>query len=275
MKFEKDQRYRMPVFFGAMLGPRQFPERYVDPTNSPRRVVASWTQQVDGARLKSLLPEGFSTWGAPRIIMEIQSLTEVSWLAGRGYNTFGVKVPVTFNARHREMHGNLLLILWEDQADPIITGREELGFSKVFCDISGIEANQDKISVSASWFDFEFFRLDAKFEDGANSLEQNNDNGKAPEGVFHYKYFPKTNVLGEAAVSEVTFTPAADPYTRLISRRSGSGSYEFRQSRWEDLPTLHHIVEFFVSLGVSGDAEITLTETRGGKNLNDTVSLSR
>src|SRR5699024_6925486 len=181
--------------------------------------------------LAPLLPTGFSLWGAPRLILEVQSLLEVDWLAGRGYNTFGIKVPVRYQAAKREVFGHLLLVLWENQADPIITGREELGFAKLFCDISTIDPRQKNLSVRCSWFGFEFFHLDVCLDEDSASPSMEDD-GTPPEGVMHYKYLPSTNVPGKSAVHETTLTPAENPNARLISRHSGHGRYGRKQGRW-------------------------------------------
>ena len=56
-------------------------------------------------------------------------MKEIAWLAGRGYNTLGVSFPATFTGEEDEVTGNFLTVLWENLTDPIITGREELGFA--------------------------------------------------------------------------------------------------------------------------------------------------
>ena len=41
-------------------------------------------------------------------------------------------LPVSM-AEKGVVEGNLLLVMWENHADPIITGRGRLGYSKIFC----------------------------------------------------------------------------------------------------------------------------------------------
>ena len=57
-------------------------------------------------------------------------MKEIEWLAGRGYNTLGVSFPAVFEGEVDRATGSLLTVLWENLTDPILTGREELGFSK-------------------------------------------------------------------------------------------------------------------------------------------------
>ena len=63
-------------------------------------------------------------------IKVLEELVDV--LAGHGYNLTGVSVPTRFHGEKGVVEGNLLLVMWENHADPIITGREQLGYSKIF-----------------------------------------------------------------------------------------------------------------------------------------------
>jgi hypothetical protein len=200
----------------------------------------------------------------------VQTLKAIDWLAGRGYNTFGVKVPVEYDSAAGQRRGHLLTVLWENQADPIITGREDLGFSKLYCDIPDVPADARQFEIACSWFGFEFFRL------WVNEVAEQptaTPSGSAPEGVFHYKYFPRTGEPGAADTAQVTFTPAANPNARLISRQAGYGRFEFIRGRWQDLPTLCHVVDFFGALELNDFSTVTIVHTEGGKDLGDTVNL--
>ena len=81
------------------------------------------------------MPPGFSLRYPNIVCLSFIYSTEVEWLAGRGYNLFGVTVPATYNGQQDVVDGDLQLVLWENMADPIITGREDLGFAKVYCEL--------------------------------------------------------------------------------------------------------------------------------------------
>ena len=82
-------------------------------------------------QLEQLLPPGFFLDKEPLITVTASYIKEIEWLAGRGYNTLGVSFPVEFSGNKDKARGNFLLVLWENLTDPILTGREELGFSKM------------------------------------------------------------------------------------------------------------------------------------------------
>ena len=64
-----------------------------------------------------------------------ENMKEIEWLAGRGYNTMGVTFPVHYEGKKDRAAGPLLTVLWENLTDPILTGREQLGFSKIYCEL--------------------------------------------------------------------------------------------------------------------------------------------
>lgn len=273
MQIEQDQRHRMPVFFGPAPGPRQMPAGRADPKNSPRRTLISLVCRADASGLEPLLPSGFSLWGEPRLVFEAQRLAEIDWLAGRGYDTFGVKIPVRYEKGDGPMYGHLLTVLFENLPDPIITGREELGFAKLYCEIDFPRLADDALEVACSWLGFEFFRLEA--EGLAPATEAQGSGGQAPQGVFHFRYFPRVGEPGKSDVAQITFTPAANPDARVLGRRSGHGRARFRRGSWEDLPTLHYLVDRLAGLALEDSGQLTVVESVGGKDLSDTVCLTR
>src|SRR3546814_8377998 len=90
------RRYRMPTHFGPAPGPRQTLDggRY-ECRDDPRQVIvhAAYAAEVD--QLDAFMPPGFVVRRG-EIAATFCYMTEVAWLAGRGYNTFGVTVPATW-----------------------------------------------------------------------------------------------------------------------------------------------------------------------------------
>src|SRR5262245_53659920 len=85
-QFERGRIYRMPTHFGPAPGPRQIPaEANADPTRSPRKKVISTSFLTDGAALERHIPERFALAGEPVVTVEFHFMTDIDWLAGRGY----------------------------------------------------------------------------------------------------------------------------------------------------------------------------------------------
>lgn len=249
-EFEPGKMYRMPTHFGPSLGPRQGPGGQVyENVTSPSRFSCSVSFLTDGDQLALLLPPRFELDGDPVVTVTAANITNIEWLAGRGYNTLGVTCPVVFHARDGDTHGNHLLVLWENLADPIITGREELGYPKVYCELPDLDSDGTVVDSSAAWLGHEFFKMKAERRHVLDPAELA-DFARAQKGVLTYKYMPRTQAWGESDAEYVTFTPPADLTTQLKDAWRGDGTLSFERSAWDDLPTLYAIVNSLASLPI-------------------------
>ena len=96
-RFEAGRIYRMPTHFGPAFGPRQVPDDVVvDPKRSPRRLSVAASFLTDPVALEQHLPEGFTLAGEPVVTVEFHHMTDIDWLAGRGYTMIWVSWPATF-----------------------------------------------------------------------------------------------------------------------------------------------------------------------------------
>lgn len=235
--------YRMPTQFGPYPGPRQRSDggRY-GLAQGPEKQTVAVRYRSDGDALQRLLPSGVTLDGEPIVTVELQKLRNVPFLAGRPYDTLGVKIPARFEGRRDRVRGHFLLVIWENVADCVISGREDLGYSKLFADIDGPNRCGDTLRAHASWFGHKFCALE--FRPGEAGLSEHPApaaDGEWERGVLHRKYVPATGRWGEADADYLTFAPVSDRL-RLVGRRRGHGSVQYFPGRWEDLPTLHHIV---------------------------------
>ena len=267
--FQTNQLYRMPTHFGPSLGPRQGPDgRRYSCIDSPKDLVVKATFKANPSQLEKLLPPGF-TLREPHIInISFGYSKQIEWLAGRGYNTFGVSIPATYQGQQDTAHGDLLLVLWENRADPIITGREELGFSKVYCELPEAQFIDDQVICRASWDGCQFASLKLL---GVKEMPlEEFPEGPPSDGLLHYKYMPKTGAPGEADTEYATVTPADYPNGKVDQVMLGdSATAFFRQSSWEELPTLVHIVNTLSGLTLGDCVGATVTRTQGGKDFSD------
>ena len=101
-QFERGRIYRMPTHFGPAPGPRQIPaEANADPTRSPRKKVISTSFLTDGSALERHIPERFALAGEPVVTVEFHFMTDIDWLAGRGYTMIHVWWPVIFKGEQK------------------------------------------------------------------------------------------------------------------------------------------------------------------------------
>ena len=260
--------HRMPYGFGPSAGPRQGPEgRAFDWTDGPARRAVSVSYLTDGALLAGLLPPGFSLAGEPVVTVEVQYLTELEWLAGRGYNTLGVRFPATWRGARDEVTGLFLAVLWENLADPILTGRDELGFAKLYAEIPQPRILRGREIHGAAWLGHRFVDIEIG---GIEPAEPIAAEGPAAGGTLHYKYVPATGAPGgEADVAYACHTPPGAGRQRIVSFHRAEGTVRFNPTNWEDMPTQFHIVQRLAALPVVEARGASVAETRGGRDLSD------
>jgi hypothetical protein len=196
-------------------------------------------------------------------------MTEIEWLAGRGYNTLGVSFPAIYTGQRDRAVGPFLTVLWENLADPIITGREELGFSKIYCELPEPRVCQGETHCIATWMGFKFMDMHVR-----NLTElPPTDPPAAPsvktDGTLHFKYMPRTGEWGTADVAYAVLTPSATPNRVVKQRWRGEGTVQFHRAAWEDLPTQFHIVNAFHDLEIIEYRGASVVKTVGGKDLSD------
>ena len=269
--FQPGKMYRMPTHFGPRTGPRQGPEgRKFECIDNPRATSLSVSFLSDAAQLEAMLPPGFSLDGEPVVTVSASYMTEIEWLAGRGYNTLGLSFPARFDGKEDHVRGSLLTVLWENLTDPILTGREEIGFSKIYCELPTPTTLRGEHHVIASWLGFKFLDLhlrdlQAQSQDAIESMLAKPGN----DGTLHYKYMPRTGDWGAADVSYAVLTPAATPNRKVLEWHIGAGELKFHHARWEDMPTQYNIVNTFADLEIREYRGASLTKTVGGKDLSD------
>jgi hypothetical protein len=270
-QLQPGKMYRMPTHFGPRTGPRQGEDgRKFENKDTPKTTTIAVSFLTRRNQLEALLPECFELAGEPIVTVAASYITEIEWLAGRGYNTLGVSFPATFRGERDHVTGSFLTVLWENLADPIITGREELGYAKIYCELPEPAIFRGERHLIAAWLGFKF--LDVKVHGlRQQSAEEITALAQAPmgDGVLHYKYMPRTGEWGTADVAYATLTPAAKPNRAITERWVGEGSVQFHKARWEELPTQYNIVNTFYDLEIREYRGASVTKTVGDKDLSD------
>ncbi len=251
--------YQMPVHFGPCCGPRSDPEgrRLFEygPQKSTQHILA---YETDPKVLENYLPEGFAV-RKPYVIVTHKMHRDLPWLAGRGYNVTTFQTPVTYTGREETVRGLYQLSIWENHADPIISGREQLGYSKIYAEIEDMQTLKGVGRAGLSSWGFRFveleFDLNASPEDGETLREVLFD--PENEGLMHLKYIPRSgDGFSEAEVACVTLTPKKFEVPQGLpplppqERTWCAGKLTWHRPRWEDMPTQYHVVQGLAALPV-------------------------
>lgn len=150
-------------------------------------------------------------------------LEDMRWLGGNGYNMVGLYIH---DVQYKKKDGNRIVgtylpVLLEDLADAIVTGREELGMPKLYCDIAVTEDNDSK-RIICSWRGTEFIDMKvggvvpAHVDDGhqatsnGKSAEELETSSKEPsdDKLLFYRYIP---AVGQPGVADAEYAVVADP----------------------------------------------------------------
>ncbi|MEM6415394.1 MAG: acetoacetate decarboxylase family protein [Pseudomonadota bacterium] len=253
--FTPKRMYRMPTHFGPSAGPRSDPQGRRFDWSAMEVTTVAITLDTEGDTIERVLPPGFKRLGAPRVTLAFSYFRNLPWLAGRGYNIFGVRVPSQYN----DVVGELSLVLWENLADPIITGREELGVNKIYCELPEPRRYAHSISCEASWLGYRFCSLKVKDLKKAPPPERDEE---TQGQLLHYKYIPTTEEWGDADIKYATLTPEVQGAT-LLSCETGTATIEWGNPTWEDMPTQFHIVNGLKDLVSGPITSCAVLETRG------------
>jgi len=269
--FKPDEPYRMPTHFGPATGPRRGPEgRRFACQHTPKITAVAVSFLSRPESLSELLPPGFTLGQQPVVTVTATYMKEIEWLAGRGYNMLGVTIPAVFHGQAGPVTGNFLTVLWENLTEPIITGREELGFSKIFADLPEATTRDGEVHCIAKWDGFTFMDLSVrKLRPASPEALTAKPAAAASAGTLHYKYMPRTGEPGRADAQYAVLTPLAIPNRVVKSVAHGEGSVHFHRARWEDMPTQYMIVNALQALEVIEFRGATVSEMEGGKDLSD------
>jgi hypothetical protein len=263
-EFLASRMYRMPTHFGPTLGPRHDPNgaRYDWSEHEFDAVSAFFLS--DQAALEALLPPRFELYGEPVVKITFAYLRNLPWLAGRGYNTLGVNIPARYRGESETVVGSLCLVLWENMADPIITGREELGVAKIYCDLPAPRITAGRMNCEASWYGFRFLDVTLDGLRDADPAKDKLDPGPDTQSnLLHYKYMPRTGHWGTADIAHATLSPALSGGD-LLGAKIGNATIRFQRPSWEDMPTQFRIVNMLAALPVVKPLGASTITIRGG-----------
>ena len=242
-------QYRMPRVFGALPGPRNVPKDKQNLPDNQTELVISVSVLTDAQKLTELLPPDCTLEGEPLLTVSMTFKSNIGWLAGRGYSILRTSFQIAHQSqRSGKVAGSFIPVLWENLADPIMTGREELGFAKIYAEMPAPVIIGDSYSAVAMWQGFRFFEIDV------GSLNETSDQPK-PDGSFHYKFIPRTGALGEADAAYLEYAPPNALATgygglRIMRRMVGRGNFKFHRARWEDVPFQYPIINALADLPV-------------------------
>lgn len=211
--------------------------------------------------------------------VRIQIPTNLAWLGGGGYSLMGVYVHnVTYTAADgREYTGTYLPVMFENLADPIMTGREELGFPKVFSDID-IQDKGTTFKASLSWRGTTWAELSWPLtQTNGDSTTQARSQITENESILVHRQMPGVGDPGKTTPEGqyTAYCPSQQIKTKVLKEHTclTPATLSFQPHYWRTLPTLHHIVARLDELPVLEVIESSVVDTEGWTDLSELVRI--
>lgn len=259
MSFQIDQAemHMMPANFGPCGGPRRRPDgkRFVadGAIVTDRYVVLA--EAEDPAQLEAILPEGMKL-AQPLLIVAIDYLTDIPWLAGNKYALMFFDIPVILDSDEGPLKGHFMSCIFENEVDPIITGREQLGYCKILCEIDDPVVDGTMVTLKASEYGNEFLSMtfDAgQYPQDPGAFQAFFADMATDIGVFHYKYMQQIAAPADKADSNyICMTPnvfefPVDEYAKPVTpdqvMKPGFGEFSMNELTWEQSPAHYNVIK--------------------------------
>ena len=267
------QRWRNPLAFGLLPGPRQdaFGQSHAESLRQSTITKATIKLKTSATLLRNLFPNGQYSFEKPDTVavasLSLESLDKMAWLAGGGYDLLALYIhDVCYKqADGRIIKGTYCPVMIENLADPILTGREELGVPKLFSDIE-ISRTESSCLAKVSWRGAQWAELEWKdLRQDSTSAEGTQESN---EGLLVHKYIPSTgnSNFGRADADYDVLIPNDREMSAVRSRFAACPAdvrLEIKDLGWEKLPTLHPVVSRLAELPVFETLGAAVVEYQG------------
>lgn len=281
--------WRQPVGFGPMMSPRQHISRSIcsnprpDRLGEARSLTASIRFRTSKSLLLNLLPSNKYTFSKRGDIAEasfvFQSIENLAWLGGGGYNLVLFQIH---DIQHRgdangvTRDGSYVALVLEDLADPIVSGREDLGWPKLYSEIGVIDEIKSGggLSATLSWRGFKWLSLSWN---NLQPYQQSPQPVKAsPDHVFVHKYIPATTETPNRQAADADYDvlmPPASPVSKPIQWQHNATNplFTFESGTEQELPTLWHVVDRLAELPNLGIVEARIGTKDGQDDFSGAI----
>lgn len=135
MKIDPSKIYLMPLISGPIAEKKENLRPHLGEVEF---LVLEY--QTDSDALQPLMPDCFQLADKPTISVWFAYYNQVDFLANRGYNEVAVQVAARFDGEKDHVEGEYVIVMFLNDTIPIIRGREQVGWPKMYADIPAAEA---------------------------------------------------------------------------------------------------------------------------------------
>lgn len=271
-------RWRQPMVFGPLPGPRQDASGnpYTESLRDSTKTIMTILFTTSGTLLRNLLPNDRYYFESKDTVAKasfsFESLQNMAWLGGGGYELLALYIHGVCHkgSDGRVRKGNYCPIMFENLADPILTGREELGIPKVFSDM---EMSRDATSFRSnmSWRGAHWGTLDLA---GLQATEEDPTKVDGGEGLLVHKYIPSPEIGKPDADYDILHVMDPRPFVKaVLATDPKSVRMEILDRGQKLLPTLHPIISRLAELPIFEIVGASVKEVQGVADLSNIIRL--
>ncbi|KAJ5218220.1 uncharacterized protein N7498_000319 [Penicillium cinerascens] len=268
--------WRQPIVFGPLPGPRQDGWSYPRPNglSGALSTVATITFKTSGTLLRNLLPSPAYSLISPDTVAEasvsVQSIQGLPWLSGKGYELITFRFHGVQYCRQdgSTIQGSYCPVLFENLTDPILTGREELGWPKLFSDIVVQQPSDAEYHAVVSWNRVQWASVSMTTlqEQAVEGPRKVNDTAlPGRDCLLVHKYIPTTTDQPCREMADADYAVLVKMSPPVVKRRLRTSAARFKiTARGEqELPTLYPIVNRLAELPVFEIVDSTVEVVQG------------
>lgn len=268
--------WRQPIVFGPLPGPRQDRWNYPRPNGLSEALstVATVTFKTSGTLLRNLFPSPAYSFVSPNTVAEVsvsvQSIQGLSWLSGKGYKlvTFMFHGVQYCQQDGSTIQGSYCPVLFENLTDPILSGRDELGWPKLFSDIEVQQPSHTEYHAVISWNGVQWASVSMTTlqEQAVEGTSKNDEVGPASRShLLVHKYIPTTTdkPCREMADADYTVLVKMSPTVVKQRLRTSAAKFNITPRSEQELPTLYPIVQRLAELPVFEIVDCTVEVVQG------------
>ena len=261
--------YLMPVAFGPDSGHylpsiNGQPEKRITDYYHPGDVqLTQVTYETDPDVLEAMIPDCY-TLNDPWVSVTVCEFTNLGWQFGRTYNLINVSAPVHFKGERDDIDGDFVMVMFENQCEPIIGGRDTMGYAKIFCNIPRTQRYGTVYTNYATNLDFRFMKLQIDTSKPCPDIENMRKYEGRSAGKMNFKYIPGVKEKDDPEYSNFKFADIAYPTIlpnwekpddypyedELLTPQITfcDGSVTWYSPEWEDMPAMHRVAQGLASL---------------------------
>ena len=271
-------RWRQPTAFGLLPSPRQdaLGNSFTASLGQSTSTSATILFETSATLLRNLFPEPQYYFEkrdtVAKVSVSVKSLRNMAWLGGGGYDLLqldihGVCYKGTDGVARK---GTYCPLVVENLADPILTGREELGFPKLFSDID-ISRHTTSYRANVSWRGAKWASLEIS---GLQTTDKDPAEIDRGEGVLAHKYIPSTEIGKPDSDYTVLHLTDSRPTVKSVQAADRSSArLNFHDLGRTLLPTLHPVANRLAELPIFRTIGASVVEYQGVSDITNVERL--